>query len=568
MWFQRFADRLETEKQAVAALIAEGWVHRAKWHVDEALGTVTADVDFEAGGQLREAKLVYPFVYPFCPLQLMPRADGTRWSGHQWPNGELCLEYRADNWRDTFDASDMLQSARRLLDTEATLDDAGAPMRVASDHRITEGQLLAWDPLHLVMTDAIKAELIRRGSEVQLVDIHEVTHDNCVVLIAVGVAGSPEYERWVDPGVPAHFSASPNAVARVAVLQKADDRHLALVDKSFTPAQVWQQFSAIPFDGSGTVIGLLDGVPIGKWLFKKVYDIAEVPMDNQQRALVRNRVVTGKRVAIVGCGSMGSKVAASLARAGVNKFLLIDGDVMKAGNVERNDLDWSAIGAHKVDGVAKRLRAIRPEVDIDRWIGRFGAQYSTGNVLATLKQLAECDLIVEGTASGQGFGYAASVATSEQIPMVWGRVFGGGYGGYVTRCRPGLECSPLEVRHEIHLWLTQPQFPKPPADSDIDYGAEPDEQAPMIADDADVSVISAHLARMALDTLRPVEETDYPHSAYVIGLRKEWIFENGPFDTFVVPLMAPEPSTQPQAKGRELETEAPGPNEDTKVEVA
>lgn len=566
MWFQRFTDRLEAEKQAVAALVAEGWVYRAEWYVDEVLGTVTADVDFEAGGQLREAKLVYPFVYPFCPLQVMPRADGVRWSFHQWPNGELCLEYRADNWRDTFDAGDMLRSARRLLDTEATLDDAGAPMQVVSDHRITEGQLLAWDPLHLVMTDAIKAELIRRGPEVQLVDIHEVTHDNCVVLIAVGVAGSPEHERWVDPEVPAHFSASPNSVARVAVLQKADDRHLALLDKSFTPAQVWQQFSAIPFDGSGTVIGLLDSVAIAKWLLKKVYDLAEVPMDKQQRALVRNRVIAGKRVGIVGCGSMGSKVAASLARAGVNRFLLIDGDVMKPGNVERNDLDWNAIGAHKVDGVAKRLRAIRPEVEVDRWIGRFGAQYSTGNVLACLKKLAECDLMVEGTASGQGFGYAASVATSEQIPMVWGRVFGGGYGGYVTRCRPGLERSPLEVRHEIHLWLTQPHFPKPPKDSDIDYGAEPDEQAPMIADDADVSVISAHLARMALDTLRPVEETDYPHSAYVIGLRKEWIFENGPFDTFTVTLTAPTPSTQPQATALEAEAPAPGPAQDSKVE--
>jgi hypothetical protein len=47
----------------------------------------------------------------------------------------------------------------------------------------------------------------------------------------------------------------------------------------------------------------------------------------------------------------------------------------------------------------------------------------------------------------------------------------------------------------------------------------------MIADDADVSVISAHLARMSLDTLRPFEESDYPYSAYLIGLRKEWIFQ-------------------------------------------
>lgn len=550
MWFQRFPDRLEAEKQAVAALVAEGWVKRVEWRVDEANGAVTVDVDFEAGGQIREAKLVYPFVYPFCPLQVMPRAADARWSSHQWPNGELCLEFRADNWRDTFDAGDMLQSSRRLLDTEATFDDAGRPMRVASAHRVTEGQQLACEVLHLVMADTLKAELIRRGGGVHLLDIQELHHDNCVVLIAVGLGGSPEHDRWIDPGVPTHFSASPNLVARVSALERGDDRHLALLDENLTPAEIWQRFSSIEFNGYGTVIGLIDGVAMGKMLLKKAYDIAEVPMDNQQRSLVRNSVIAGKRVAIVGCGSMGSKVAASLARAGVDRFLLIDGDVMKAGNVERNDLDWNAIGAHKVDGVAKRLRAIRPGVDIERWIGRFGAQYSTGTVVNVLGQLAACDLIVEGTASGQGFGYAASIATAEKIPMVWGRVFGGGYGGYVTRCRPGLERSPLEVRHEIHLWLTQPDFPKAPKDSDIDYAAEPDDQAPMIADDADVSVISAHLTRLALDVLRPAEESDYPCSAYVIGLRKEWIF-NGPFDTFPLTLQPPSSSDATAVKIQE-----------------
>ena len=231
------------------------------------------------------------------------------------------------------------------------------------------------------MTDTLKAELGRQGTGVHLLDIHQVSHDNCIVLIAFGVGGSSEHERWVDPGVPAHFSASPNCVARVAVMERGDDRHRALLDEGLTPAEVWQRFSAIPFDGSGTVIGLINGVAMGKWLAEKVYDIAEVPMDSQQRSLVRNSAVAGKRVAIVGCGSMGSKVAASLARAGVTKFLLIDGDVMKPGNVERNDLDWNAVGAHKVDGVAKRLRAIRPDVTIERWIGRFDSQYSTGKVL-------------------------------------------------------------------------------------------------------------------------------------------------------------------------------------------
>ncbi len=541
MWFQRFADRLEHEKQVMASLIAEGWVKRADWDENLQTGTVRADVDFEAGGQLREAKLIFPFVYPYCPLQVMPREEGARWSGHQWPSGELCLEIRADNWHPGFDAKDMLVSARKLLDTESEVDDAGVMLQVQSDHQWTEGQYLASAFLRFVVSDALVAEVAKRGSGAHWLEIHGVLHDDCYVFFAVGLTGSAEHDRWIDESVPPDFSANPNRFARIAMLEEGDERHVALFDRYCDPAELWERFSAIPFDGNSIVVGLLKGHILAKWLGEKTYNIVEVPMDNQQRTLDRNDSIAGRRVAIVGCGSMGSKVAASLARAGVTRFFLVDGDVMKIANIVRNDLDWNAVGAHKVDAVAKRLRAIRPDVQIDSWIGRLGGQHSTSNLVGCLKQLAACDLIVEATASGQGFGFVAAVATPEEIPMVWGRVFGGGYGGYVTRCRPGLERSPLDVRHEIHSWLTQPDFPKPPKDSDIDYGCEPDDQAPMIADDADVSVISAHLARMALDTLRPPPESDYPCSAYVIGLRSEWIFDS-PFQTFPVTLQPPTPS--------------------------
>ena len=59
----------------------------------------------------------------------------------------------------------------------------------------------------------------------------------------------------------------------------------------------------------------------------------------------------------------------------------------------------------------------------------------------------------------------------------------------------------------------------------------------MIADDADVSAISAHLTQFAADVLRSVEQSDYPQSVYVIGFRKEWIFEQ-PFDTRPVDVSA------------------------------
>lgn len=537
-WFQRFPDRLEHEKQVVGALLTEGWVKRVEWFEDTAVGIVTAEVDFDAGGRLREAKLVYPFVYPYCPLQVMPRAEGERWSGHQWSSGELCLEMRADNWHPEFDGADMLRSARKLLDTEADVDMAGKPLQVPNDHRFTAAQRLSSEPLRLVISDALKAEVVRRGTGVHGLDVHMLQHEKCYVFLAVGVAVTATHERWIDPAVPSQFSANPSRTAQISVLEINDARHLALIGKDYQPSDIWTEFSATPFDENGIVVGLLGERVLSKYLFgNKAYDITAVPMDNQQRIPDRNATFVGKKVAIVGCGSMGSKVAASMARSGVADFYLIDGDVLTQGNLARNELDWRSVGAHKVDGVMERLRAIRPEVTVDGWIDRLGGQNSTASLVTCLHKLALCDLIVETTASGQGFGFASSVATQDRVPMVWGRVFGGGYGGYIARSRPSIEAQPQDVQHEIYTWMTEPDKPKPPRDSGIDYGAEPDDQPAMVADDADVSVISAHLARMALDALRPPEQSDYPYSAYVISLRKEWMFQQ-PFEVHPLSLRA------------------------------
>lgn len=543
MWFQRFDARLVQEKQAVETLMAEGWIKRVDWQVDDREGIVRADVDFEAGGQLREAQLIYPFVYPFVPLRICPRQADERWSGHQWPSGELCLEIRADNWHPDFTARDMLISARKLLDTESQVDGAGKQLQVPSDHRFTEAQYLLSRYLRLIISEELKAEVRRRPEGVQFLDLYMAARDSACIFTAVSLLASGDEEPWRDAGVPAQFRETPNSVGRIAVVQQGDARYLALIDPHCPPAEVWAEFSSIPFNGNGIVIGLLGDRVIAKWLgSEKGYDIVEVPMDKQQRTPERNAAAADKRAAIIGCGSMGSKVAASMARSGVTKFMLVDGDVLKAGNLSRNDLDWTAVGAHKVDGVTARLKVINPAVDVQSWIGRLGGQHATSNLESCLRKLAACDLIVETTGSGQGFGIAAAVATQDKVPMVWGRVFGGGFGGYLARCRPGIEAPPLDVRHEIWEWMTDPSQPKPPEDSNLDYGAEADDQAAMVADDADVSVISAHLARMALDMLRPVDASDYPYSVYLIGLRAEWIFQM-PFQTFPLLLKGAAPAT-------------------------
>lgn len=531
-WFELRPRRLAREQSALAALVDEGWVTRVDWKLDAATQSAHVDVDFTGGGQLRQARLEYPFIYPGAPPRLVPRQEGQRWSAHQWGYGELCLQLRADTWLKSYDGADILRSARYLLDTEGTEDVSGQMGMVPSEHLFTYGQELRWSNARLVLSDKLIEEVKSRTGEPSILDVKANFVGDTCIFIATGISGSAQYGPWVDQSIPPTIGDAQREGGRIAVITEGDPQHKALTTQEMSCAERWAAFSSIPFHIPSFVVGLMGNRVIAKFLGleDRVFDVTNILMDQQQRTPAQNDVLKEKRVAILGCGSMGSKVAASLTRMGVEKFFLVDSDILHVGNLVRNELDWLGVGAHKVDGLIDLLKRINSRVAVDKWINHFGGQTSVDTLMRCFAQLKACDLIVETTGSGQGFIYAASVSEDEHVPMVWGRVFGGGFGGYIARSRPGIEAAPSLVRNSIYDWFNSPEHPEPPPAAGIDYAAGPDDQPPLIADDADVSVISAHLTHFAADLLRAGGDSEYPHSAYAIGLRKVWAFEQ-PFDT-------------------------------------
>ena len=71
-----------------------------------------------------------------------------------------------------------------------------------------------------------------------------------------------------------------------------------------------------------------------------------------------------KRVAIIGCGGLGSNAAVMLTRAGVGHLTLIDFDTVCESNLNRQAFFADQLGMLKVDALAANLRRIRPEVDL------------------------------------------------------------------------------------------------------------------------------------------------------------------------------------------------------------
>ena len=234
-----------------------------------------------------------------------------------------------------------------------------------------------------------------------------------------------------------------------------------------------------------------------------------------------------KKVGILGAGSLGSKIAVTLARSGVRSFVLVDDDVLKPGNLVRHELDARALGAHKVDGLEERVKAVALNADVKVRRVLLGGQESSATTSSVLDDLASCDLVIEATADPQAFNFAASAARSANKPMLWTEVYAGGIGGFVGRVRPGVEPPPYTARRQYLAWCRVHGVRW--FGDDRDYNSQTTEGPPLIADDGDVSVIAGHASRMALDTLMRPEASAFPHPAYVIGLAQSWIFTE-PFD--------------------------------------
>lgn len=85
-------------------------------------------------------------------------------------------------------------------------------------------------------------------------------------------------------------------------------------------------------------------------------NLGYVSLDVQQK--IRNTSLL-----IAGCG-IGSSFAEAALRLGFEKFILADGDVVDAHNLNRQDYVHADIGKPKVQALAERLRAINPDAQV------------------------------------------------------------------------------------------------------------------------------------------------------------------------------------------------------------
>lgn len=536
------------EREVLEQLCGEvTWIDELKWGITKDF-LLKADVDLVIEEEKYDVELIYPNLFPDTPAYIRPRTSTARWSSHQYDaGGVLCLEWGPDNWCSEITGADLLRSTYKLLSEES--GQGTSARTVPSRHGVTLGQEVRTKQRRLIVTSAL-AEFLRstvspsHGKMVNHCILHNPTKVCFISEISCtegelfrpddlpsGIAEffplfSLRQEGWLFKSNVLDTNATISNVEELLAaihaagftdfeLPMAEDGKLASTDYLFLLIGPDRAVRALTSDihGEGNV---------------NEYTVIGFDVQSDLRLPPEHRAISDKKVGIVGLGSVGSKVAISLARSGVRKFLLVDDDVMLQGNVSRHELDWTFVGVSKVDAVKEALSLVASGIDVKVRKSRIAGQESAESASTALDSLAACDILIDATANTAVFVELAAIAKRRKKPMVWGEVFAGGIGALLVRSRPGKDPDPLGMRTGVYNYLET--LPPAPLAHANDYNVASDAGPPLIAFDAEVTQLAATLTHFVLDILLEHSPSDFPYSAYLIGFKQAWVFE-APFDT-------------------------------------
>ncbi|AQR93107.1 HesA/MoeB/ThiF family protein [Clostridium saccharoperbutylacetonicum] len=133
-----------------------------------------------------------------------------------------------------------------------------------------------------------------------------------------------------------------------------------------------------------------------KRIFDKNMNIEWITTENWNAETLqsRGRVVRQLRelnILLIGCGALGSHIGENLARAGILKLTLMDGERLAAGNLTRHTLTLNEILKGKAEMISRRLSLCNPLIDIQS----ISEKLTSSNIESL--NLNQYDLIIDCT---------------------------------------------------------------------------------------------------------------------------------------------------------------------------
>lgn len=130
------------------------------------------------------------------------------------------------------------------------------------------------------------------------------------------------------------------------------------------------------------------------------------------------RLLSGKRVAVIGCGGLGGYLIEYLARIGVGSIRCVDGDVFEESNLNRQLLSTvSLLGAGKAAAAAARIAEINPNVQAQAYPVFLDERNAR-------QLIAGCDAVLDGLDSIPARKILANACAQAHVPYIYGAISG------------------------------------------------------------------------------------------------------------------------------------------------
>jgi molybdopterin/thiamine biosynthesis adenylyltransferase len=219
-----------------------------------------------------------------------------------------------------------------------------------------------------------------------------------------------------------------------------------------------------------------------------------------RNASVRDQLA-GRLVSIVGCGSFGSALADMLVRAGVDRLVLTDPEVLSIENVGRHVLTARDVGRMKVDALAERLRDINPELNVEARQQRF--QDGDG-LLVCCADSRRCESMVNAIALAKG------------LPAVYVAAYGAVRAGEVQFYVPGKTAC-----RECFARFRQPDETRPSQERYTDPDFDPTRTPGATGLWGSVLAVSGIAFHVILALLNVRGKLDYDRPLWIVNLDYE-----------------------------------------------
>lgn len=556
IWFLNNLQRLAVEREAIQKLEESvEWLRGINWFIDG--GKLGVEAIIYAHRHDYTTDMMYPSLFPEVPPAVYPKNRTERWSSHQYLSGALCLEWRPDTWHPDVTGAQVLESVHTLLNIENPLG-TNSPLIAPSQHDLSTGQILRASYARCYAHSNLTTYLMELPSTVAgslEFSVQWQSESFLVIIHSVQIHG---LSAWEDKSIPTILRGYANNQIKVGAFYKTElaPEAFSTISNLHDLEVVLEQVGDLPNEltltgensiwanrAAGKLFGVLFADVIGNLHFflklssseGKVWELALIQSSidpTNPRLSTTLQGLSSNSVGIVGLGSIGSKVASSLARTGVGRFYLVDDDIFLPENICRNDLDWRNVGEHKVNAVTDVISYVSSLAQVEISTMNLGGQESSAALDSVLRQLSQCDILIDATADPKVFNLLAFVAKTYSKPLIWTEVFAGGIGGMIARSRPGKDPFPHIMRRVYYQYLVSEA---PPFDGTINeqYTAESSNGEILAASDAEVSIFAGHLTRLAIDTLLQRDPSLFPYSMYLVGLEQAWLFK-APFHTIPI----------------------------------